>query len=61
MVFLDWEKAFDSVDRAKMLMDFRNNGLGPQNCGVLEALLESPVLRVRMNQETTGWMPQERG
>eukprot|EP00969_Alexandrium_andersonii_P079610 3509902-Alexandrium_andersonii.AAC.1 len=61
MVFLDWEKAFDSINRKTMIGDFQSRGLGDVTCGVLRALLESPVFRVRMNQDISDWKPQERG
>eukprot|EP00969_Alexandrium_andersonii_P374037 15485310-Alexandrium_andersonii.AAC.1 len=44
-----------------MIADFQSRGLGAETCGVLRALLDSPVFRVRMNQDTSDWRPQERG
>eukprot|EP00969_Alexandrium_andersonii_P367618 15471100-Alexandrium_andersonii.AAC.1 len=44
-----------------MLEDFRAAGLGPETSGVLEALLEAPQFRVKMNQECSEWKGQDRG
>eukprot|EP00969_Alexandrium_andersonii_P327196 14458222-Alexandrium_andersonii.AAC.1 len=51
LVFLDWEKAFDSVHRDRMLADFAGKGLGAGAIALLAALIQDPSFRVRMNQE----------
>eukprot|EP00969_Alexandrium_andersonii_P364006 15463193-Alexandrium_andersonii.AAC.1 len=61
LIFLDWEKAFDSVDRGRMLADFRGAGLGESSVALLSALLLDPSFRVRMNQDLSEWKSQERG
>eukprot|EP00969_Alexandrium_andersonii_P206047 9104034-Alexandrium_andersonii.AAC.1 len=61
LVFLDWEKAFDSVHRSKMLEDCEAMGMPCGTVSLLRSLLRCSSFRVRMNDDLSEWKTQERG
>ena len=61
MALLDWEKAFDKVDQARMAEALRRLDIPEKMIAVIMALYRNPRFRVKHGDETSEFKPQKYG
>ena len=57
MVLLDWEKAFDKVDRDKMFEALERMSVHPKLINVTKSLYKDTQFKVEIEGDSSKWMP----
>ena len=61
LVLLDWEKAFDKVDRNQLLNSMRRMGANQKLIDITKSLYGETVFCVELDGYTSDWLPQNTG
>ena len=61
LVLLDWEKAFDKVDRNKMFEALERMSVHPKIINVIKSLYKNTQFKVEIQGESSNWMKQDTG
>ncbi len=61
MVLLDWEKAFDKVDREGMFLAMERMGVDDKLIRMVKLLYKETFFNIEIDGETSSWKEQETG
>ena len=61
MVLLDWEKAFDKIDRTKLFEALERMSVNKKIINIIKRLYKDTQLQVEIEGESSNWMRQETG
>jgi RNA-binding protein YlmH len=61
LCFIDYEKAFDSVEHSKMWNSMRNAGITVHLIGLIRDLDTEQEAKVQVKQGATDWFPVQKG
>ena len=61
LVLLDWEKAFDKVNRDKMFEALERMNVHPNFVNVIRSLYKNTMFKVEIEGTSSKWMTQETG
>ena len=61
MVLLDWEKAFDKVDRNKMFEALERMSINKKIINVIKSLYKETQFKVEIEGDSSNWLKQETG
>ena len=61
LVLLDWEKAFDKVDRNQLFNSMKRMGVNQKLIDITKSLYRETVFCVELDGYTSDWLPQNTG
>ena len=61
MVLLDWEKAFDKVDRNKMFEALERISVNSKYINIIKSLYKNTQFKVEIEGDSSKWLKQETG
>ena len=61
ILLLDWEKAFDKVNRTKLLTALTRIGIPTKNAAIIKAIYDEPQFSIKDGTETTENRKQRTG